>query len=164
VTNDRWAAADKTDDPSIEARRAARYALEDAYDTTAGLRDPFRMADEFIRALQDGPASSDAQNTLDAIVTPESRQSWGDFSDARALLGSIEQWGLTAYAEPADGAADVVYVGVVRGVQSAFGFNSEQIIFMAAAVTLVWRHEYGYWMVHHFGDKIRPEDVPRSVE
>ena len=40
--------------------------------------------------------------------------------------------------------------------------TEEQVVLAAAVVTLVWRPEFGQWMVHGLGDHIRPEDLPRT--
>jgi hypothetical protein len=100
--------------------------------------------------------------TLHSITTPESAAQWGDFTDAAARLLAIEDPGYGSIPHPAFGDPQVVYVSVRRNASGIAVAREAGPVLVAAAITLVWRSPENFWMVHHFGDTVRPEDVPHG--
>lgn len=99
---------------------------------------------------------------LAVTVTPESLDSWGNFSSAKAALDAIGEWGLGSYPEPAQGAADVAYVKLLADVPEAYQATGDVPVTVAAWITLIWRPEHGFWLVHGLGDAIDPARLPRT--
>ncbi|WP_158375158.1 hypothetical protein [Cellulosimicrobium cellulans] len=99
-----------------------------------------------------------------ALVTPESVPQWGTFARATALFGSGLRMSLTAlYALDAP---DVAYVRLVE--TAAHQSPSVVDVPATAHVTLVWRRDIAIvprtgWRVHHVGEPIAPNFVPRSA-
>jgi hypothetical protein len=92
---------------------------------------------------------------LKEMVTPESLDTWGDFSDARELLNGT---GMTTRTEiPAPGVAHVKFVTDPGELLVSDG---PTMIMARAIATLQFRPETGRWMVHHLGDYCLPEDLP----
>lgn len=99
-----------------------------------------------------------------AFVTPESIESWGDFSRARAVFATGLKISMTAWY--GIDAPDVAYVRLVESDQH---INDD--IDQAPAtmhVTLVWRPEISVvpgssWRIHHLGEAIEPSRVPRTA-
>jgi len=153
MTDDRW--------KSLNRRLVSTEELNDAVGIgeEPDWRDPFTTVVTFINALDD---PHEYVGPLEMLTTPESRAAWGDFTDAASLLRSIDDWGLGSAPTPAEGDDSVRYAKVLRGVQNNFQVQAEQIIFVAAMVTLVWREEVGMWLVHAFGEPVPPELVPHS--
>jgi len=100
---------------------------------------------------------------LGKLVTPESLPNWGDFSEAAALLASIEDHAYGSRTNPAQGAPDVHYFKILRNVPESYQLLDDQLLAGAAVLTLVWRPEHGRWMVHSIGDYLLPETLPRSA-
>lgn len=154
---DRWESLDRRDADQEGVRERFTYPADDE---GAAFRDPAMVAITFLTAL------SDREQYLPALfnlTTPESHESWGDFSDAAAALAAIEDWGLGSEPKAAQGAPDVVYASLLSGVVESFQVASDQMIMGAAVITLVWRPEHGGWLVHAMGDYCPPEDVPRTA-
>ncbi|MFS6528306.1 hypothetical protein V8Z69_00875 [Microbacterium aurugineum] len=95
-------------------------------------------------------------------VTPESLDSWGDFSEAKLALDSIDDWGLGSYPEPSPTAPDVAYVKILAGVTEVYQVKHAALVRPAAWLSLVWRPEHGFWLVHAFGHPVEPERMPRT--
>lgn len=97
-------------------------------------------------------------------VTPESVESWGDFSRARSLFRS----GLKISTTPLYGidAPDVSYVRLVE-TDEHLNYDVDAVP-ATAHVTLVWRpeireHPSSAWRIHHIGEAISVESVPRTA-
>jgi hypothetical protein len=123
------------------------------------LTDPVAVGALFAEALRD-PVGNRA--TLERVTTPESRPAWGDFTGAAAVLSSIEDWGVAGVAPKAAADPTVCYLGVLRGVtrdHDALEGRSEDV---AAIINLVWRPDFGQWMVHGIGDHLRPGQIPHG--
>lgn len=123
--------------------------------------DPSLFVDVF-RVGLDEP-EGDAQLRA-AFVTPESMNSWGDFSRERALFHSGVKISMTAIY--AIDAPDVAYVRLVETDQHTTTDLPQ--LPARAHVTLVWRPEIAIvpgssWRIHHVGDRIQPDGVPRTV-
>ena len=101
-------------------------------------------------------------NALHNLVTPESLDAWGDFSEAAKGLEAIQNPGFGSRANRAHDASDVAYVKILSNIEQSYEVTEEQVVLAAAVVTLVWRPEFGQWMVHGLGDHIRPEGLPRT--
>ncbi len=98
-----------------------------------------------------------------AFVTPESLDSWGDFSRARAVFTTGLKISTTALY--GIGAPDVAYVRLVETDEHL----TRDIDSVPATmhVTLVWRPEIAVvpnssWRIHHLGEAVEPTLVPRT--
>lgn len=120
--------------------------------------DPIRVASMFFSAIADPQTFAVA---LRRMVTPESLESWGDFQSAADLFNSIPDPGMQTRAKSAHGDDEVKYVGVVYGVEEDFQMKGGAMV-SSQIITLVWRPEFGSWLVHHFGDYVLPENVPHG--
>lgn len=100
---------------------------------------------------------------LATFVTPESLPLWGDLSRARAVLSAGLKISTTAlYGVDAP---DVAYVRLVETSRHTNDSVDQAPATMHA--TLVWRPEIAIvpkssWRIHHLGDAIRPDLVPRT--
>ncbi len=124
----------------------------------AGSRHPLRAAMRFIAALV--RADPIDTRTLKAIVTPESRAGWGDFSGVRRLIDGIEAPGFASHiphTAPED--ADVAQVFIVSGVTAVTDLEPGDYVDAKAVMTLVWRPEVDGWLVHGLGAAIAPESL-----
>lgn len=153
MADDKWAHLKKVpvSDIEFEAMRAA--------EPNPDFTDPGEIAMAFITALGD---PQEYQVALRSLTTPESHHLWGDFSEAAEGLAAIEDWGLGSVPTPALDDPNVVYAKVLSGVKENFQVQEEQLVFVAAMITLVWRPEVGHWLVHGFGQPIPADQVPRG--
>jgi hypothetical protein len=93
------------------------------------------------------------RGVLPTLVTPESLPEWGDFWRPARYVRGLGDLAVGKQASRAEGAPDVAYGTVRREGDAA----------PVAIVTLVWRPEYGKWLVHAFGDDPVPANVvPRT--
>jgi hypothetical protein len=122
--------------------------------------DPRRIGYWFFRALHDRAKNLD---DLHLIVTPESRPLWGSFEMAAALLDFIEDPGMLKEAVYAHGDLDVCYMRVIREAKEDTALTPATALDDPLLITLVWRPDHGRWMVHHFGDMVHPDRVPRGA-
>lgn len=152
MTDDFWSSLSKRD-AGVDEERARLAKRPD-------MADPFSTALLFFQALVD---HVEFLNALENLITPESREAWGDFEVAAALLASIEDWGLGDKPTLAVGDPHVAYAKVLRGVTQPFEVLEEQVISAAAVITLVWRPELGMWRVHAFGAMVPPDLVPHGT-
>lgn len=105
-------------------------------------------------------------NTLlvGAFVTPESVDSWGDFSRARTIFTTGLKISTTALY--GIDAPDVAYV---RLVETDRHLNHDiNAVPATMHVTLVWRPEIAVvpassWRIHRVGEAIEPSLVPRTA-
>ncbi|WP_141677859.1 hypothetical protein [Microbacterium oleivorans] len=137
-------------------------ASDDAAASIAGygLTEPFLPALAFMELIQQDPL--DVEKFSD-VVTPESLAAWGDFSEAQAAVEAVQDWGMGSYPEPAADAPDVAYVKILRNEPEARQETADRVVYPALWLTLVWRPEYGMWLVHALGGRPSdPDDVPRS--
>jgi len=126
----------------------------------AVFRDPAVVGELFMIALRD---PNENANTLDFLVTPESRPRWGYFEAAYRWTQGIEGLGWGNMPLPAVGDPDVVYMAVHSGVpEEGFTQEGDDIFLGPGVVTMVWRPEVDRWMVHDIGNYVRPEEVPRG--
>ena len=129
-------------------------------EVTTIMTDPGEVGRMFCQALRH---PSENATALRWLVTPESLNLWGDFSEEARILASIDNYGIVE-TKPSIGDPTVAYSRILRlvddapaMVQASYGRALTSWI-----VTLVWRAEYGRWMVHHFGDFVLPENVPHG--
>jgi len=154
MTDDKWSSLHRRMVEPIEVE--AMVAAEPGFDLT----DPAVIGVNFIRALAD---TDESQDILTKVVTPESLTSWGDFTSAANFLNSIENWGVGSMPTPSVADPEVVYMTILSGVTQSFRAVGEQMVMPAGVVTLVWRLQYGMWMVHAIGDDYFPaERVPKD--
>lgn len=92
---------------------------------------------------------------LRALVTPESLETWGDFSGVRELLSDT---GLTSRANHR--APGVAYVKFVSDTGRSMIADGHVMIMARAIATLQFRPELSEWRVHQLGDYCLPEDLP----
>jgi hypothetical protein len=132
----------------------AHYVFE-----TLGLEHPVTAARAFLVALDDPARFASA---LSEMVTPESRRLWGDFSAGTKWLERLGSFGIGSVARYEDGAPDVRYIKIASGITEGRTVPNRSEVDAAAFVTMVWRPEFGSWLVHAVGDVIRPEALPRT--
>lgn len=152
MENEKWKGLNKREVEPIEIE--AMQIVEE-FDPA----DPAQIAFTFLAALDDVARNCES---LELIVTPESLGSWGDFIEASEYLASIPNWGLGSMPTPAEGDSSVQYAKILSGVDQTFQVLEEQAIFAAALITLVWRSDYGRWMVHALGEAVHPDAVPHG--
>lgn len=131
-----------------EALRDAGPASED---------NPVAVGAAFLSAVTeaDGPHL----NFLRGLVTPESRDAWGDFSEVAEGLSGC---GITSRVESVPDDPDVVYVKYVTDPGVALVTLEETAILVRALGTLVRRPSCGGWRVHGVGERLEPHRVPRD--
>lgn len=131
-----------------------------------GPEEPLRSALDFMLGLESLSAGESIEQTmvgLLSIVTPESREAWDIFQDSVAAVRAIGDWGMASYPESPNGAPDVAYVKVLDGMPEVTQIRATRILTVAAWLTLVWRPEFGIWMIHGFGgNRVPPPFVPRT--
>lgn len=117
----------------------------------------------FMEALKDHEQFATA---LGRLVTPESRNGWGDFGAAAERLASIPDMQFSTQVDHAFDAADVAYLKVFSGIGTFENVGNEPLALAARLfITVVFRPEVnGGWLVHHIGQQLRPAEVPRSPE
>lgn len=96
------------------------------------------------------------------MTTPESRPAWGDFKRAAAYVAAIPEPGIGSRAGTAHDAPDVRYVKIMSDVSEGYIVTDEQPV-EAEVVTLIWRPEFGSWLVHSIGGYEPVDDLPRSA-
>jgi hypothetical protein len=127
-----------------------------------GLHHPLTVALEFARELAE---EEDNAEWLAQLVTPESRESWGDFTSAKRAYRLINQPGFGSRVNRPKGASDVGYFKILSGVAEGFDVNQAGETMVPAMITLVWRPEAGpadkrgMWLVHGFGVPLDPADL-----
>lgn len=122
--------------------------------------DPVSVSIMFCNGLKD-PVYW--RNALLNLATPESHNAWGDFSSASEFLRSIEEAGYGSEVNIAEGAPDVAYFKIMRGITQSYQVLDAQPVLAAAVLTLVWRPEFNQWLVHSVGEPMRPEELPRTA-
>lgn len=147
------------DQPPDEWRRLATHEEAEAATPEPSLTDPASVAHLFYDAIREPGVY---ENALAFLTTPESHPMWGDFTEAARLLAEIDSPGISTMVNEAVGDPDVVYAKVLRGVTTSYQVLDDQFVDGAAVITLVWRSDFGRWMVHALGDYVRPEDVPHG--
>lgn len=124
---------------------------------------PALFVDVFRTALAMPQPASDAL-LAEALVTPESLGSWGDFSRARSVFDTGLKISMTAlYGLDAP---DVAYVRLVETDSDTN--DSIDRVPATMHVTVVWRPEIAVvpsscWRIHHLGEPIDPGLVPRAA-
>ncbi len=139
------------DEPSIDAALEG-LPLEMLY------REPYAVAQLFLAALEDPAGNAE---TLAQLVTPESAEVWDGFRDVVQALEYLEPWGVGSLPREAPGAPDVRYAKIIPNVSQGMRVDGDQST-VALFLTLVWRPEYGRWMVAWFGALGPLELLPRS--
>lgn len=124
-----------------------------------GPDEPFFTVQAFVSGLHDDSTPSEV---LRSAVTPESVEAWGDFSGVREYLKSLGDWGVGSYPAPAAGAPDVAYVKVLRDVPQTYRQTTDEMLLVPAVLTLVWRPEVGFWLVHSIGEPADPSVLTRT--
>jgi hypothetical protein len=90
------------------------------------------------------------RDLLWCLISPESQDEWGDFSDVAVNLDAYYVWG--------DGAEREVAPGVVEvrlACDDGAGLAED-----APILTLVRRPSLGGWVVHHLGDHVPLDAIP----
>jgi hypothetical protein len=126
---------------------------------TKGQHHPSFSAMAFMSVMAD---PEDHAVALHSVVTPESIPAWGDFSETAAMLKEIGDWGVGSVPTAAEGAPDVAYVKILRDVTETYQQQDDALIEVPAVITLIWRPEVGFWLVHGIGLPIPPADLPRT--
>ncbi len=145
------------DQPAEQWRRLSTDEEGSASLPEFSLQDPTVVGTMFVRALGNPRENF---NALSQFATPESLSSFGNFTSAADLLESIGDWGFSPKDRRALGDDAVAYFEIHRGVPQSYEVLDPQPMMPAAVLTLVWRPEFGRWMVHAIGAYVRPEDVP----
>lgn len=107
-------------------------------------------------------------NALNNLVTPESREAWGDFSEAADFLDSVSDAGFGTKADRAFGDNKVAYFKILSNIPTSIRVIDEQPVLIRAVLTLVYRHNVPVynggsgWLVHGLGQMIRPEELPHG--
>ncbi|WP_249644399.1 hypothetical protein [Nocardia sputi] len=96
---------------------------------------------------------------LAALVSPETRDSWGDFTEAARDLGAIEDAGFGSLVNRAPGVEDVAYFKILGGVSESYQVTSSRMVEVASIITMVRHPGSERWMVHSMGHAVSPEDV-----
>jgi hypothetical protein len=112
----------------------------------------------FITALETSPMPLDV---LTSMVSPESLESWGDFSRVAMQIEGIPNLGFVDGAFGFEGAPDVIYIGVLANVTKA-RLQPSQVPPVVAMVNIIWRPELGKWVVHEIGGPVHPDQLPRT--
>lgn len=105
---------------------------------------------------------ADHVDALHSVVTPESTPAWGDFSETAAMLEEFGNWGVGPVTAAAERAPDVAYVRILRGVTATYQQQGDALIEVSAVITLTWRPEVGFWLVHGIGPAFLPADLPST--
>lgn len=121
--------------------------------------DPLAVATTFLSLVLSGPAAADH---LSRLITPESATAWGDFGAVRGRLAELGNWGLGTQAVGEGTTRDVAYVKILSDLSSAFRLRGDDVVSVAALITLVWRPEAQSWLVHAFGGYVPATRVPRT--
>ncbi|MEZ2390868.1 hypothetical protein AB6813_15255 [bacterium RCC_150] len=152
---------DRPDDQSSNWRRpVTNEEIRRSLPSGPDLQDPTVVGYLFCDALG---SHEEYRSALMRLVTPESVEAWGDFSEAANYFKSIPDVGFGSIADRALGDDNVAYFKLLGGVTESFQVLSDQIMIGAAVLTLVWRPEFGEWRVHGIGDPLLPERVPHGV-
>lgn len=148
------------DQPPAQWYREA--ADEEALDALPeeSLTDPVSVGVMFCNALVDDHVHY--RTALSNLVTPESLEAWGDFSEPAAFLKGLPDMGYGSMVNEAVGAPDVVYFKIIGDVPTSYQVIDAQPIEVAAVLTMVWRPEYNQWLIHSIGEYLQPEEVPRT--
>lgn len=124
------------------------------------LTDPASVAFVFFSLITD-PSAEDVE-LLRSLTTPESHPAWGDFAQFIADFSTIPDSGIGNMPTPAIGDSKVVYAKVFSQVEQSYQALEEQVVMTPGVFTLVWRPEFGRWLIHGFGEPIPPELVPHG--
>lgn len=111
------------------------------------LQDAAEVARLFCEALLD---PGQFRHTLVSLVTPASREYWGDFRAAAGELRDIPDWDAAPVAEPAPENPAVAYVRIFPAGAAGTTRRSGHPVDGVAVVTLVWRDQLGAWLVQSF--------------
>lgn len=117
--------------------------------------DPIHVGVALLNALHatGGPDRA----TLATLITPESRDWWGDFRAAAALVSDC---GMSSKADPSMDSDRVSYVKYIRDDGQNYRATGDVMLMIRAVATLVWRPDLGGWRAHHLGDYVHPRDLP----
>lgn len=143
--DDPWALLAKTDRPDLEQTFWQRLAQQREHNPKALLQDPVAVAATFLHRL----AASGDESQLRALVELATIDTWGDFTDARALLAALGDWAFSTAAAPGP-TPDLAYVHLLADVRESFVSDDDQVVFAATTVTLQ-RREGEWWRVLAFG-------------
>ncbi|MFT2708007.1 hypothetical protein [Clavibacter zhangzhiyongii] len=127
-----------------------------------GFHHPLTSAFAFVNALNDPAQYAQA---LENLVTPESRDLWGDFIPVKEAYDSIPDPGYGSTINQIPGASDVGYFKILPSVPDNYQAEQETEVQVAAYLTLVWRPEIGHednpgmWLVHQFGEMATLEEL-----
>ncbi len=99
----------------------------------------------------------DLETTIDDlkdVVFWQTRRDWGDLSEARQFLNSVEDRGLATTVN-FNQRRDVAHVKVMENVKNTFVVNAEQLI-PAHFITLIKDEDIDKWRVFSFGGLVDP--------
>lgn len=137
---------------SLDRRLTSDAESEQELGTEFDWTNPVHVAAAFFNALTDGE-----EEILEGLSNPESRTSWGDYSDARAAAKAIVDPGFGSVPTVSGDDADVLYVKVLSHVSQSFQSNEDAPVMAAAVITVVRRPEFdGRCFVQAIGDYWRP--------
>lgn len=120
---------------------------------------PVKLTEAFALALA-ALGDDRAEAFLAFIVTPESREAWGDFSAAAAALAG--DYGINSVARSWPSAPDVAYVYLMEHEPKARMITRPEAVSVPHTFTWVWRPELGGWRLHGIGPGDPPELLPRT--
>ncbi len=147
-----------TDDEHVSEKWTSRDDRLFAFDALPP-GHPIRVVTQFFSRVLAGAGDV---FELGQMVTPESRDSWGDdFALTREIFETVEDYAFGSHAETAEGAVDVAYVKMFLGVKEGYTSQGGEIL-RAKIFTLVWRPELDGWRIHAYGLPAAPEYMPRT--
>lgn len=139
--NDEW----RIDDPTL-------------YLPPETTRDPNWVATMFLSGLLGfGPYAEH----LDTLITPQSRDAWGRFTEARAYMQGLTAPGISTGHTRPEGARDVAYVAMLTNTTEGYVLPAETVVDAAAVVSLVWHEGADSWLVTALGEKAPVEELHR---
>jgi hypothetical protein len=107
-------------------------------------------------------ADADHRELVRGVVTPESAESWGDFSQLAAALDD-ENLGIVSKVRQEPGTTDVAVVWLLRDPGPARMMRGAEFANIAFMFTWVWRPELGGWRLHEVGTRWVPtSELPRT--
>lgn len=140
-----------TDDDPNTIRIPVPEAL--AHATLPGWNSPVLPGFAFVAALCEYPMRPREQ--ILTLTTPESRATWGDFTDAaHMVLGTGVATSVRPSSDP-----DVCYLKLhLLPAGSSYYVQGDDM--SGTFLTLVWRPERGMWLIHQLGPPADPVSVP----
>lgn len=120
----------------------------------------FQLTCAFTAALDDIEAN---RVGLGLMVTPRTRDNWGDFSEARDFLNSIADYGLASKIHFNE-EHSLATANLLSGVTENMKIEADQLIGAAAVITLVKEQtEVTEWSIFSIGDSVNPHETEGEI-